>query len=125
LSRPILQGQKSSAAHVGEERRRSQRVVIRIPLTVQYTAAGHKITFKATTVSVNDHGAMLLCPRPLDVESKIEIQNEHTREKQGCRVTRSPVESTGGYLIPVEFVSPSLDFWRITFPPVNWKPLED
>jgi hypothetical protein len=109
----------------GEERRRSQRVFIRIPVTLQATLAGQKVTIQATTASVNDHGALLLCPRTLAAETKMEIQNDRTYEKQLCRVTRTPVESPEGFLLPVGFVAPAPGFWRITFPPTNWRPPED
>ena len=109
----------------GEERRRSQRVMIRVPVKMNYSVAGKTVTVEAVTVSVNDHGAMLSCTRTLATDIKIEITNERTQEKLPCRITRTPVESPEGYLIPVEFLAPSPGFWRITFPPTNWKPLED
>lgn len=108
----------------GEERRRSQRVMIRVPVSMEFAVAGKKVKVDAVTVSVNDHGAMLSCTRPLSHEAKLEITNDRTHEKLGCRVTRTPVESSDGYLIPIEFLAPSPGFWRITFPPTNWKPTE-
>ena len=106
----------------GEERRRSQRVVIRVPVTLVGIVRDQKITISAYTVAVNIHGAMLLCPRPLDAETQVEIQNERTRQRATGRVTRAPRESSEGYLIPVEFSTPTPSFWQITFPPANWKP---
>jgi hypothetical protein len=109
----------------GEERRRSQRVMLRVPVTVRLEVAGQKVTVQANTVSINDHGAMLLCVRSFSLDSKLEIENDRTHEKQPCRVTRTAVESPEGYLIPVEFAKPAPGFWRISFPPTDWKPLED
>ncbi len=45
----------------GEERRRSQRVIIRIPVTLELTKSGQVIKIPAHTVAVNVHGAMVLC----------------------------------------------------------------
>jgi hypothetical protein len=109
----------------GEERRRSQRVMIRIPVTVEFGSAGKRVTLEATTASVNDHGAMLLCPRSLAVETQLQIKQERTQQKQLCRVTRAPIESAEGYLIPVEFADLAPGFWGISFPPTNWKAPED
>lgn len=109
----------------GEERRRSQRVMIRVPVSVRFESAGQEVRVKANTVSINDHGAMLLCTRTLSQDSKMEIENERTHERQPCRVARAPVESPEGFLIPVEFATPAPGFWRISFPPTDWKPLED
>ena len=109
----------------GEERRRSQRVMIRIPVVLYVTVAGQKVVVKAATASVNDHGAMLLCSRTFAANAQIEIENERTRQKLLCRVTRTPNESSEGYLVPVEFTAPAPGYWQISFPPTNWKPLED
>ena len=106
----------------GEERRRSQRVIIRVPVTLEIMKSGEKITVQAYTVAVNIHGAMVLCPRPIDAEVELEMINDCTREKAVGRVTRTPRESAEGYLIPLEFTVPSPSFWQITFPPSNWKP---
>lgn len=118
------QSDRGASLLPGEERRRSQRVIIRVPVTLVATVRDQKITVSAHTVAVNIHGAMLLCPRPLDAETQVEIQNERTRERASGRVTRAPRESAEGYLIPVEFSAPTPSFWQITFPPANWKPAD-
>jgi hypothetical protein len=77
------------------------------------------------TVAVNIHGAMVLCSRPLDDGTSLELVNERTRERANARVTRASRESSEGYLIPVEFNTPSPLFWQISFPPTNWKPSDN
>jgi hypothetical protein len=106
----------------GEERRRSQRVIIRVPVILEAMISGEKIIVKGNTVAVNIHGAMVLCSRPLDADTTLEIINDRTRQRTSARTTRAPRESTEGYLIPVEFNAPSPSFWQISFPPANWKP---
>lgn len=105
----------------GEERRRSQRVIIRVPITLAMTDKGKPVQISAHTVAVNIHGAMVVCPRSLDPETKMELVNGRTQEKINSRVTRAPRESAEGFLIPVEFTTPSPNFWQISFPPANWK----
>jgi len=109
----------------GEERRRSQRVIIRVPVTLEVTLAGQAVTIHAVTVAVNDHGAMLLCSQTLAEDTKLELQHDGTRQRLSCRVTRAPRESPEGFLIPVEFQTPTPGFWHISFPPTDWRPLED
>ena len=109
----------------GEERRRSQRVMVRIPVSLKIMVAGKAVMANAATVSVNDHGAMLLCTRSFATDTTLELQNDRTNEKMNCRVTRTPIENTDGYLIPVEFAAASPAFWRISFPPRDWKPGEE
>lgn len=109
----------------GEERRRSQRVMIRIPVTVEFGPEGKKGKLEATTASVNDHGAMLLCSRNFALEAQLLVRHGHTQQTQLCRITRAPIESADGYLVPVEFASAAPGFWGISFPPTNWKAPED
>lgn len=109
----------------GEERRRSQRVMIRFPVTLQLVIANSPVTIQAATVSVNNDGAMLLCPRPIDAETKFEIQNDRSREKQLCRVVRAPLKRPDGYLVPIELSKPGASFWGISFPPANWKATQE
>jgi hypothetical protein len=109
----------------GEERRRSQRVIIRVPVTLVVTENDKSVRVSAHTVAVNIHGAMVLCPRSLEADTQLEVVNGRTDEKVGSRVTRSPRESSEGYLIPLEFTSASPNFWQISFPPSNWKAPEN
>jgi hypothetical protein len=118
------QPSRGAALLPGEERRRSQRVIIRVPVTLELTENGQTVKIAAHTVAVNIHGAMALCTRTIDAEAKLEVLNEHTHQRTSARVTRTPRESAEGYLIPFEFTSPSPNFWQITFPPANWKPVE-
>ena len=105
----------------GEERRRSQRVIIRVPVTLVVAENGQTLRIAAHTVAVNIHGAMLVCPRTLEADATLELVNDRTNEKVASRVTRVPRDSAEGFLIPVEFTSPSPNFWQISFPPANWK----
>jgi hypothetical protein len=107
-----------------EDRRRSQRVVIRVPVTLKVTVAGQPVTFAAHTVAVNDHGAMLVAPRTLALDTPLEITNDRTMQKATARVTRTPPVSSEGFLIPVEFTGAAVNFWQISFPPRDWKPID-
>jgi hypothetical protein len=122
MTKPLPRGNSAGSLVTGEERRRSQRVIVRIPVSLKITIAGKTVSASATTVSVNDHGAMLLCSRTFAPDTTLEVQNDRTGEKMNCRVTRTPIENTDGYLIPVEFATASPNFWRISFPPQDWKP---
>jgi hypothetical protein len=125
MNKPASQIDAGPQLLPGDERRRSQRVMIRIPVTLEMTVAGKKVTVRAGTASVNDHGAMLLCTKNLPVDTTFEMINDRTNEKQSCRVTRTATENQQGYLIPVEFAAPAPGFWHISFPPPGWKPLEN
>jgi hypothetical protein len=108
----------------GEERRRSHRVIIMVPVTLELAKEGKVVKVSAHTVAVNIHGAMVICPRTFDSETKVDIVNERTRGRASARVTRAPRQSAEGFLIPVEFEKPAPTFWQISFPPSNWKPTD-
>ena len=108
----------------GEDRRRSQRVIIRVPVTLQLTKNGKVFMVSAYTIAVNIHGAMIICPDSVDSETKVEIINDRTRERASARVTRTPRQSAEGYLIPLEFDKPFPMFWQISFPPSSVKQTE-
>jgi hypothetical protein len=109
---------------LGEDRRRSQRVMIRVSVTLKFEVVGKTVIVSAHTVSVNDHGAMLLCPRVLESGTQISVTNDTTRREVAGHVTRAPRDTPEGYFIPVEFLEPAADFWQITFPPSDWKQTE-
>ena len=105
----------------GEDRRRSQRVVIRVPVILEMVNSDKASRISASTVAVNIHGAMVLCESTLEAGTRLVIRNDRTQEHTGARVTRTPRESSEGFLIPVEFDEPLPMFWQISFPPDNWK----
>jgi hypothetical protein len=119
------QSNRGAALMPGEERRRSQRVIIRVPLTLLVEENGQTVKVPANTVAVNIHGAMVLSPRTLEADTKLELVNDRTSQKIACRVTRPPRDSAEGFLIPLEFVTASPNFWQISFPPTNWKAPEN
>jgi hypothetical protein len=122
VSKTKEQVDRGASLMPGEERRRSQRVIIRVPLTLEITLSGEPVKVVANTVAVNVHGAMVLCSRPIDADTEVQIVNDRTSERASARVTRSSRESAEGYLIPLEFTTPLPTYWQISFPPSNWKP---
>jgi hypothetical protein len=109
----------------GEERRRSQRVLLRVRANVHVALHGKSRTFEATTLSVNDHGALIVMRQSLPVETQVILEHSQTREQVACKVSRSPREMAEGFHIPLEFDSPARNFWRIAFPPADWRPPDD
>jgi hypothetical protein len=107
-----------------DDRRRSQRVMMRVGVVVRYTLNGKEISLQAHTVAVNIHGAMICTAENIPAEMALDLEHKMTKERIAGRVTRQAQNSPEGFLIPVEFVSPSSNFWRISFPPSDWKPID-
>jgi hypothetical protein len=109
----------------GEERRRSQRVLLRTRANIHVALKGATQSFEVMTLSVNSHGAVVVMEKNLPLDSHFVLENAATKERIACRVTRPPREMPEGYHVPVEFDSPAPNFWGIAFPPSDWRPFED
>jgi hypothetical protein len=102
----------------GEERRRGQRAVLRVPVTLHYSPRNlaHQAV-QAHTMSVNDHGAVVLCNREFSSGSELELENRVAGKRITCRVKRQPKETPDGFQLALEFSQPVLNFWPVSFPP--------
>ncbi|MGA2299152.1 MAG: PilZ domain-containing protein [Candidatus Acidiferrum sp.] len=98
-----------------EERRRAQRVFLRMPVLVYLEGKANPI--HGTTHSVSASGAMIILPQGFPTGTQISIENPKTQKKVEAHVVRPPVMNAEGSLVPVEFTTPSPQFWNIFFPP--------
>ena len=98
-----------------EERRRSQRVMLRMPVILH--VPGKQNSIDAMTVAVNELGAMLVLSEPLPLGTKLIVENPKSQKRLGASVTRAPQFSSEGSLVPVEFAARAPAFWNIFFPP--------
>lgn len=105
----------------GAERRRSQRVTLRVGVKLHVAMEGKPNVIPAFTANVNDHGALLLCPENFEANDRFVLEHTHSRQRMGCRVTRRPQADPGGFQVAVEFDQPAPGFWHIAFPPTDWK----
>lgn len=112
----------SNHAQAGKDHRHSQRVLLRVPAKIYVSLQGKLTTIEATTLSVNTHGAILVAKQSLPAEERVVLEHGTTHEKIPCRVTRAAHKLPEGFHIPIEFESPSPNFWRIVFPAPDWPP---
>jgi hypothetical protein len=119
---PVKPGPGKSSASVvtsrpptAEERRRAQRVLLR--MTVSVRLEGKVEPVRGVTHTVSENGGLIVLPDPLTVGTKITVENPKTQKSVEARVARPPQISGEGSLIPVEFSTPSPGFWGIVFPP--------
>ena len=112
----------SAQALAGEERRRSQRVLLRVRANIHVALQGKPTTFDTTTLSVNSHGALVILEQGLPPDTRLVLEHAGTKERVACKVVRPSREIPEGYQVPIEFDSPAPNFWRITFPPTDWRP---
>jgi hypothetical protein len=100
------------------ERRRSSRVLIRIPVKVFSSGTlGQPLDTPAEAVAVSRYGALLRTPFSMALGSRIEVLNGLSQETQEFRVIRvSDPREDGLYELGVEILYPTRNFWGIQFP---------
>jgi hypothetical protein len=99
-----------------EERRRAQRVLLRVPVRV--SVAGKKQALEGATHTVSATGALILLSEALQQGTKLTLENATTQKKVEAHVARPPQFSPDGSLVAIEFAAPSPNFWNVFFPPV-------
>jgi hypothetical protein len=104
-------------------RRRSQRVLMQVPVRIRGTdAQGKPVEEETETLAINAHGALVLLQSRLTSGSLVQLQHKKTQEEHECHVAfLGPVRS-GKAEIGLEFSSPHPTFWRVAFPPEDWTP---
>jgi hypothetical protein len=98
-----------------EERRRAQRVLLKMRVLVHLANKPEPMEGHTHTVSAS--GAMLILPQGLSQGTKFILENPKTQQKVEVNVVRSPQMNQDGSLVPVEFLSEAPQFWNIFFPP--------
>jgi hypothetical protein len=119
---PICRATPLTSGPPGSERRRGQRVILRVRASIHMALKGQRESFDVATLSVNPHGAMVLTDRNLAADTRLVLEHAATKERVACRVVRSSQKMPEGFHVPLEFDSAATDFWKIDFPSPDWRP---
>jgi len=104
-----------------ENRRRSERVVLRIPVVVVAEDEDRKqIQEGAETQVVNAHGGLLRMRQHLHVGQSFLLNNPQSGSEMSCRVVRIEEDGMDFYRLAFEFDRPAPHFWPVVFPPADW-----
>jgi hypothetical protein len=98
-----------------EERRRAQRVLLRMPVLVHVAKNAKPIEGFTHTVSAT--GGTIILREGFAQGTKLTLENPRTQQRVEVNVVRPPQMNQEGSLFPVEFLSPAPQFWNIVFPP--------
>lgn len=104
----------ANRASVSEERRRTQRVLLRVPVIIHLPG---KSPVHGNTHTVSAGGATIVLKDTINEGTKLTIENPATKAQIEGKVVRPPQLATDGVLVPIEFTTPSPTFWNIFFPP--------
>jgi PilZ domain len=106
---------------MAKEKRRSDRLLLTIPLLVEgKDARGRAFQSDARTLVLNRHGGRIRANRRLESGQTVRITNMMGRRSSDFRVVGpvSPVSEQGGDY-GVEYLHPDQDIWGIQFPPLR------
>ncbi len=106
---------------MAKEKRRSDRLLLTIPLLVEgKDAEGRAFQSDAQTLVLNRHGGRIRATRRLESGQTVRITNRMSRRSSDFRVIGpvSPVSEQGGDY-GVEYLHPGEDIWGIQFPPLR------
>ncbi|MGC2422357.1 MAG: hypothetical protein WA405_12010 [Candidatus Acidiferrales bacterium] len=100
------------------ERRRSSRVLIRIPVRILGDGAhGEPLGAPAEAIAISHNGALLRAAFSPALGSRIEVLNvrsQEIREFRVIRVSHSPVDAS--FDLGVEILHPARNFWGVSLP---------
>ena len=102
-------------------RRRSERVMLRMRITViaeDTERKRHQV--EGLTQVVNAHGGLLKTPMELHVGQTMLLVNPQNKVEQNCRVVRVEDTAEGDFAVAFEFDKPNPKFWPVVFPPEDW-----
>jgi len=112
----------NTPTHTGA-RRRSQRVLMQVPIRIRgKDAQGQDFEEFTETLAINAHGALVLLTARLTSGGAVHVRHSKTEEEQECHVAFLGPVRGGKAEIGLEFTAPRPAFWRVAFPPEDWSP---
>jgi hypothetical protein len=113
---------QTTPVHTGP-RRRSQRVLMQVPVRIRGNdAQGKAFEEEAATLAINAHGALTLMVTRLTSGSKVLLKHKQTEQEQECHVVFLGPVRAGKAEVGLEFSTACPTFWRVAFPPEDWSP---
>jgi hypothetical protein len=107
-----------------KERRRTVRVMLRIPLTVHgISTEGETFAVETKSHTISMHGASLELEFPVQLSDILMIENELTHEQVEGRVVTLKKTREGKMHVGVEFTDKDVNFWHMNFPAPGAKPM--
>lgn len=104
-------------------RRRSQRVLMQVGVTVRgKDARGEAFQEETETLAINMHGALVHLKTKVKGSEMVHLLHKATHEEQECVVAFLGTYRSGKAEVGLEFSTPRPNFWRVKFPPEDWTP---
>src|SRR5713226_7599624 len=102
-------------------RRRSQRVLMTIPVRVSgQNVLGSPFEEETQTLAISAHGALILVSAQVYRGQRLTLSNVQTKGALECVVAH--IDRRKDPQAGVEFTLPNPMFWHVAFPPKDWTP---
>jgi hypothetical protein len=112
---------RSSGAVTFANQRRSQRILLAVPLLVTgHHPDGTAFVEHASTLIVNAGGGLLAMKELVSVAQTLSLKNITTNAEISCAVVNVQRQANGVQEVGVEFRGDDQNFWRVNFPPADW-----
>jgi len=104
-------------------RRRSQRVLMTIPVRVGgRSGAATPFEEDTHTRAISAHGALILLSAQVHRGQRLTLSNVQTKAALECVVAHIDRRQKNQPQVGVEFMLPNPMFWHVAFPPKDWTP---
>jgi hypothetical protein len=104
-------------------RRRSQRVLMTIPVRVSgQNVLGSPFEEETHTRAISAHGALILMSTQVYRGQRLTLSNVQTKAALECVVAHIARRQSEHPQAGVEFTLPNPMFWHVAFPPKDWTP---
>ena len=104
-------------------RRRSQRVLMTIPVRVSgQNSVGLPFEEETHTRAISAHGGLIQVSTQVNRGQRLTLSNVQTKAALECVVAHIDRHQGGHPEVGVEFMLPNPVFWHVAFPPKDWTP---
>ena len=103
-------------------RRRSQRVLMTVPVRVSGKTGAGAFEEEAHTRAISAHGALILLLTQVYRGQRLTLSNVQTKAALECIVAHIDRRQPNQPQVGVEFLLPNPMFWHVAFPPKDWTP---
>jgi hypothetical protein len=109
------------SAWLASNRRRSQRILVGIPVRVSgRNSRGSPFEEETATLAISAHGALISLAMSVNKGDRVTLFNVRTESSAECSIAYVTGTQTDRQQVGVQFVLPNPSFWHVAFPPDDW-----
>jgi len=123
MAENITKSETNKATSATEERnqRRSERVVLRVPLQLSAKMPdGRRISIEVHSLVVNAHGGLLDVGMEMLSGQQVILSNPRSEKVASGKIVRVEASEEGRFSVAFAFEFPAPSFWPVSFPPADW-----